>query len=331
LSDESVGLHQLSSPREISARAAQWLIKQYASSAWNVDDQSAFEMWMAESPAHMLAYWRLEAVWGRADRLTALRRPLGATEQPVERRRRIISIIGRSGIGLFLLGALTIGASFYLRPDGSTSYETPLGGHKILVLADGSKIELNTDTLVRVVINGVRRDVWLDKGEAYFQIKHDAAHPFVVRAGNQRITDIGTAFSIRRDADRLQVMLIEGRAKLESDSTELRTKPVVLKPGDVAVATSGGIAFMRKLAPAVSELLAWRRGLLAFDNTPLADVAAEFNRYNREKLIVVGTEARSVGVGGHFRATNLEAFKRIARNILRLHVESHGDETVISR
>ena len=81
----------------------------------------------------------------------------------------------------------------------------------------------------------------------------------------------------------------------------------------------------------MTDQLAWRRGLLAFDSTPLAEVAAEFNRYNRQKLIVVGVDVRNVEVGGHFRATNVDAFKRIARTILKLRVETDGDETVISR
>jgi transmembrane sensor len=319
-----------SGPNEIGERAAWWLVRQHASSGWTADDQAAFESWMDETPAHMMAYWRLEAVWGRADRLSALRETPREAEQPFN-ARRIRSFIAFGAVGLLLLGVVTAGALSYFHTAPPVAYETAVGGHKILTLADGSKIELNTNTRIRLAAGGAQRKAWLDRGEAYFQIRHDAAHPFVVVAGTRQVVDVGTAFSVRRDTGRLQVALTEGRARLESTEGGARTKSILLVPGDVAIATGEGIALVTRPIPELTDRLAWRRGLLAFDSTPLAEVAAEFNRYNRQKLTVVGADARNVEVGGHFRATNVDAFKRIARTILKLRVETHGDETVISR
>jgi transmembrane sensor len=320
----------IAGPREVAERAAEWLIRQHASSEWTADDQAAFEAWMDETPAHMMAYWRLEAVWGRADRLSALRE----TSREAERRpdaRRIRSVVVFGVAGLLLLGVVAAGALSYFQAEQPGAYETAIGGHTILTLADGSKIELNTDTRIRLGADGEGRKVWLDRGEAYFQIRHDADRPFVVVAGSRRVIDVGTAFSVRRDTDRLRVALTEGRARLESTQSDSGVKSIVLVPGDVAVATREGVARVARPIPELTDQLAWRRGLLAFDSTPLAEVAAEFNRYNRQKLIVVGANARSVEVGGHFRATNVDAFKRIARTILKLRVEKRGDETVISQ
>jgi len=317
-------------PKSISERAAWWLVRQHASSGWTADDQAAFEAWMDESPAHMMAYWRLESVWGRADRLSALRKTSSEPKQP-GKARRVGPFVAFGVVGLSLLGLVIAGGLSYLRPNNAVTYETAVGGHKILTLADGSKIELNTNTRIRLTADDTQRKVWLDRGEAYFQIRHDAAHPFVVVAGNRQVIDVGTAFSIRREPGRLQVTLTEGRARLEPTESDTGTKSVVLTPGDVAVATREGIALATRPLPELTDQLAWRRGLLAFDSTPLAEVAAEFNRYNRQKVTVVGADVRNVEVGGHFRATNVDAFKRIARTILKLRVETHGDETVISR
>jgi transmembrane sensor len=325
---ESTQLTPPGDAAEIREQAARWLVRQHASAEFGDEDRIAFQAWMDESPAHMMAYWRLEAVWGRADRLSALRGSPQEAARPIVRQRRMIFF---GTVGLCLLGAVIAVASFLPRTDGSNTYETALGGHKILTLGDGSKIELNTGTLIRMAAEGPQRKVWLERGEAFFQIKHDAAHPFVVVAGNRQVVDVGTAFAMRREPDRLQVTLTEGEARLEPVGAAHDPKALVLTPGDVAVATSGGIALTTRPVAEVSDQLAWRHGLLAFDSTPLGDVAAEFNRYNRQKLLVVGADARSVEVGGHFRATNVEAFKRMARNILKLHVETHGDETVISR
>jgi transmembrane sensor len=326
---ENTGL-SIAGSKEISERAAWWLVRQHASSGWSADDQAAFESWMAQSPAHLMAYWRLEAVWDRADRLSALRETSREAKQP-SNARRIRSFIAFGAVGLCLLGVVTAGALSYFHTEQAVAYETAIGGHKILTLADGSKIELNTDTRIRLAADGARRKVWLDRGEAYFQIRHDAAHPFVVVAGTRQVIDVGTAFSVRRDTGRLQVALTEGRARLESIEGGTGAKSIMLVPGDVAVATRDGVALVTRPIPELTDQLAWRRGLLAFDSTPLAEVAAEFNRYNRQKLVVVGADARNVEVGGHFRATNVDAFKRIARTILKLRVETHGDETVISQ
>jgi len=326
---ENAGL-SIAGSKEISERAAWWLVRQHASSGWSADDQAAFESWMDESPAHLMAYWRLEAVWGRADRLSALRETSREAKQP-SNARRIRSFIAFGAVGLCLLGVATAGALSYFHTEQAGAYETAIGGHKILTLADGSKIELNTDTRIRLAADGAGRKVWLDRGEAYFQIRHDAAHPFVVVAGTRQVIDVGTAFSVRRDTGRLQVALTEGRARLESTEGSTGPKSIMLVPGDVAVATREGVALVTRPIPELTDQLAWRRGLLAFDSTPLAEVAAEFNRYNRQKLVVVGADARNVEVGGHFRATNVDAFKRIARTILKLRVETHGDETVISQ
>lgn len=278
----------------------------------------------------MMAYWRLEAVWDRGDRLSALRKTFSEAKQ-LGKARRIGSSIAFGTVGLSLLGVLIAGGLSYIRPQTVGPYETAIGGHKILTLGDGSKIELNTNTKIRIATNGTQRKVWLDHGEAYFQIKHDAVHPFIVVAGNRQVIDVGTAFSIRRDPDRLQVTLTEGRAQLEPTEGGPDVKSIVLTPGDVLVATRGQVTLATRPIPELTDRLAWRRGLLAFDNTPLAGAAAEFNRYNRQKLIVVGADVRSIAVGGHFRATNVDAFERIARTILKLRVETRDGETVISR
>src|SRR3546814_18300530 len=82
-------------------------------------------------------------------------------------------------------------------------YDTPVGGQRLIALADGSQIELNTKTVVRTAVSKTLRRVWLDNGEVFFEIAHDAAHPFVIFAGPKRITVLGTNFSVRRDGDKV--------------------------------------------------------------------------------------------------------------------------------
>ena len=82
-------------------------------------------------------------------------------------------------------------------------------------LADGTQVELNTNTRLHADVNGLSRTVMLDSGEAYFDVVHDAKRPFTVYAGNRRITDIGTKFSVFRDGDDVRVTVREGKVRVD--------------------------------------------------------------------------------------------------------------------
>ena len=88
---------------------------------------------------------------------------------------------------------------------------------------------------------------------------------------------------------------------------------------------------MTKRSPRnMANALAWRHGVLVFDHTTLADAALAFNQYNREKL-EIGDSAAHLTIDGSFQANNLQLFARVVRAVLGLHVENHGDRTIISR
>jgi len=307
---------------EINAQAAAW-IERRDRDGWNDADQAELEAWLAQAPAHRAAFWRLEAAWADTNRLTAFRPALRREPWPAFSR-----LVFKSVAALALLaicGAAT--ATYVLTPDWKT-YSTTIGGREILTLGDGTRIELNTDSVVRVAQGTHARKVWLDKGEAYFDVTHDAARPFAVTVGNRRITDLGTKFLVRRDADRLKVAVLDGRVQLEDKSGN--TKPAVLTRGDVIVATAGKITRSRTPTKELESDLGWRNGVLVFDNRTLADVAAEFNRYNTRKLIVADETAAQTRIAGTFRADNLDAFVSTAHRVLGLKVEKQGNDIAIS-
>ena len=317
-------------PAEIEGLAAEWLIRRHDAAGWNADAERALNAWLAESYAHQLAYWRLEAAWTRADRLNALNKP-ASTRSLVAMGRRALPLLARVAVVLVLLAGALAGARMFLSREHAVTYQTAIGGHRAFALADGSRIELNTDTTLRVSDGAKQRRIWLEKGEAYFQVKHDSARQFVVMAGDHRIVDLGTKFVIRRDVHRLEVTLVEGRAQIEPTDAGSKERSLLLKAGDVVIATPDAMALVKRPSTLVADSLGWRRGLLIFRNTPLADVADEFNRYNKRKLVVLGDDARNLGVGGHFQANNVEIFARVAEGALGLHVQSHAGEIVISR
>ncbi len=247
-------------------------------------------------------------------------------------RRKVLPILIRSAAALAALAVVGVPVTMImLQPELKATYTVPFGGRQTITLRDGSQIDLNTDTVVRVAETAGERKVWVDRGEAYFTVKHDASRPFVVIAANGRITDLGTKFFVRRDANRLEVALVEGSAQFDENLGRKTARSALLSPGDVVVATASSLTVTKQNGRILSDKLGWRRGVLIFDNTPLSEVAAEFNRYNRTKLVIEGDTAAEIGIGGTFPANDVAAFTRVAQGVLGLKVKNNGNEIVISQ
>ena len=208
----------------------------------------------------------------------------------------------------------------------------PLEAARSFWLADGSSIELNTNTAIQTAFTAQRRVVELIRGEALFKVKHDAARPFVLLAANHRVIDLGTQFLAREDGARLKVVVIEGSARLELKAGEGNEgKSAILTPGDEAVATARDMLITRRSVRQLDNELGWRRGVLIFQHATLVDVAKEYNRYNNRKIVVADAKARSRVISVTLPTNDVAGFARMARNFLGLHVEENDSEIVISR
>ncbi len=310
----------------IRQQASEWLIRRRDSGSWSADDETALNGWLNQSPAHGIAYWRLEAVWNQADRLGALRQPM---LKSVGERARPSAV--KAVAAAALLATLAAAGSAYLLVPRSRVYETPVGGREILTLRDGSQIELNTATEIQIADRTDRREIWLDRGEAFFDVKHDERRPFVVIAGDRRIIDVGTKFAMRRGPSGLQVSVVEGSVRLDREVDNSHTASALLSAGDVATATANVLSVTKHATAVLNDELGWRRGVLVFRHTTLADAVAEFNRYNQKKLTLVNQNIGRLRIGGTFPIANIEGFADAAQEILGLHVVRREDETIISR
>ncbi len=313
---------------DVETEAAAWL-EHRNHAEWSAADQAAFDAWLAQSLAHRIAYLRLEEAWRFADRLTALK-----SETP-RRENRPGSRWGRVIKGSVAASAIVAAAAIAI-PLSSTkpseqTYSTDVGGSKRLTLADGSQIELNTDTAIRIAKDGQTRKVWLDKGEAYFQVVHNANRPFIVVAGNHRLLDLGTKFLVREDRDRLRVSVLEGRVQYEANARKPSALPTLLGAGDVLVATAKSQSVARAGTTEISNALGWRMGVITLDNATLADAAVEFNRYSSHKLVIADRAAANLRIMGTFQAGNADAFAAVAQDIFKLHIDHRENEIVITR
>jgi len=312
------------SANEITEQAANW-IERRSRESWSASDEVHLQDWLFDAPANRIAFWRLESAWSETSRLTALRQP-EAHRVRRETPRRKLPMLSNLAVAATVVVALGLLTSSYFSSREST-YSTALGERKILTLADGSQIELNTNTILRAAITAGARKVWLDKGEAYFSVKHDTARPFEVIVSGRRITDLGTKFNVREEGNRLRVTVLQGRVSFDERDG---SAPTELKPGDIVTSEAGKLSLTRVPTQELTDRLSWRSGKLMFHHAPLSEIAAEFNRYNVKKIVISGEGARSLTVNGTFATNDVQAFARIARTILGLQVDDQGSRVVIS-
>lgn len=317
-------------------RAAHWVLREDRGLA--AQDLIALAGWLEESTANRLAYLRLKAGWQRMEKLAAMRNgecaELSAGRGNAKWRvcrakpwRRglaiaasiLIAIAG--GTGLFL---------YFGVPASVITYTTWKDERPVLHLPDGTKIQLNADTRVQANVTHGVRTVTLYRGEAYFEVVHDPARPFVVNVGNRRITDIGTKFSVRRDGDDIKVIVTEGQVKVDILGTPAATTPVFVNSGNEVLVRADQALVAPESLKDIDAALAWRAGVLTFDQDTLGDAANQFNRYNLRQIVVEG-DARSIRIGGSFRGDNIDVFASLVQKALGLTVRYEDDRIIISK
>jgi len=309
---------------DTEALAAAWLARE--DRGLTAEEADALDLWLTPT-LHKVAYLRLKKSWQRADRLAALK---GAVPLQAERT----GLFSRPSVLVALAAALTllVGGGAYLawRLQAGQAYATEIGRMQAVQLADGSRMELNTNTRVRTDVTAARRAVTLESGEAYFDVVHDANRPFIVYAGNRRITDLGTKFSVFRDGDDVRVLVREGRVRVDILNGAASATPVVAEAGHSVITKGGETLLLSKPERDITDDLSWRSGMLVFNQQTLVEAAEQFNRYNRRQLMVEG-EARKIRIGGSFKADNVEVFVLLLHRGFGLSVNDEGKRIVVSR
>jgi len=226
-----------------------------------------------------------------------------------------------------LIAVATATLLWVLRP---AAYSTRVGEQKVATLEDGSRIALNTDSSVEVQYSAKQRLVQLDRGEAMFEVAHNVARPFLVRAGDKQIRAVGTSFVVRRDGNTVTVTLLHGKVAVTNvRSARTAAEPTYLNPGDRLRAVADEP--VRIDAQPVEAATAWRRGQAVFADTPLSDAVAEMNRYGGPRLILADPNLTLLRVSGVFATNDTGEFARAIATLHGLHVADDGQTLRIMR
>jgi len=268
-------------------------------------DRQAAADWIDADPHHAVAFARMQAAWDSAERLRASPSLVNAFVQPPARarpRRRLLAggLIAASVAVCCVFG----GWAFLLGPQ---TYRTGVGEQRTIHLADGSVIELNTASLVRVTLGKSRRDIRLVRGEAQFQVAHDPSRPFVVDAASARLRAVGTAFDVRiRSQAVVDLTVTQGVVAVLSAAGH-GAQPRVAA-GQAAVIDSGAVAETVLGGQALRQRVAWQQGVIELNGETLAQVVDEFNRYQAHPIVIGDARLESLRIGGRFQVNEADRF-----------------------
>lgn len=318
----------------------------------------AFSRWIDKAPEHRAAYESVDRVWRFArsmahdPRILELRHETALRlTREASRPRRWMGWPAAATILVFLGGALlyTQRAGMLGWSGGSRMagiYQTAVGERLSVTLEDGSRVTLNTDSVLRPAFDAHERRVVLERGQALFEVAKDAVHPFVVETAQRRFVAVGTAFDVRIDGERVQVTMLEGTVRVERSG---RGETAQLSKAEassamperaaaqavVATITAGEqltVLDERQDRIKVAEpdrVTSWRRGQVIFENFRLADAVAEMNRYSSVRIEVAEGALGDLRISGAFATGRPTVFVEAMTSYFPVVATYVDDDTVL--
>lgn len=347
---------------QIESEAAGWLIELQTGEA-DGPARERFAGWLRCSPEHVRSYIELLTCWEDASRYDELRAiDIDALIAAARSEPNVISLVdaafgdpapGSAGhlvsasrvwLGKHRKAAAAAAVAFlvvaglfvWLLP---TQYATGVGERRTVTLADGTSVELDADSRIRVRFSRYERRVTLLEGQAFFRVAKNPERPFEVVSGRTRIRDLGTQFDVNRSASRTIVTVVEGRVSVSyrhRSPAEAAQIPPSMRPIEVGAGQEVVMAadLIPRLEPAnLTAATAWTRNELIFDSAPLPQVAMQFNRLNARQLVIEGARLRSFHVSGVFPAldpTSLPRFLTFLRAQPGIRVTETGNRIIVS-
>ena len=289
-------------------------------------DVRGFSVWRRH-PDNARAFQKVEAMWDAAGALAGNPEMAALTTEAVRaaqgRRRRpsgLLVPLGVAGAAALAICVVSI-AWLQQRP---VSYATAIGEQRTVQLDDGSRIVLDTNSVVSVRYTRDNRSVTLTSGQAMFDVEDDPSRPFVVAAGDTRVTALGTRFDVRRSGEGARVILVEGRVAVRQE--EARSAQWSLKPGQ-QVTTSADRP--RVIAANVPAATSWTVGRLTFENTPISVAVAEVNRYSREPIELRDPRISEIRVSGVFNAGDIDGFVAALTDLYPLRATRSAEGRIV--
>jgi transmembrane sensor len=331
----------------INQAAFDWLAR--VDAGLTAAETAEFEAWLAADARHYGAYIRAQAVFGQARRIKAFAHSpdpddwahyiqAGNDDPPREAeagdsvdaparrvsRRAFFGVAGG-------VAAVGLAAAFFAtgRPAQALTFQTGLGERRDVLLADGSRVALNTDSELRVLFDKTLRIVELIRGEALYNVVHDGKRPFIVDAAGFKVRADEASFAIQQlRGFRPQLLVKEGTVDVTpNNSTSLKVEANTKITFLIGSKLSGVMLSPEEM----DRELMWREGKIAFEDTPLYSAIATFDRYGPVHIDVQDPYLLNRTVSGVFSSDDPMGFAKVVAELFDLNAIPEGKGIALRR
>lgn len=320
----------------IVRQASAWFARLRADDV-NENERRRWRDWLESDPRHRAAYERFERLWSgfgahapcpeiesRIRAGASVLKPSHSRSKPPARSWTDMM----AGIAATILVAVgVVGWLSTLDDVPELHYATAIGEQRTVLLEDGSRISLDTDTRLHVRFSDDERSIVLEQGRAFFRVAKER-RPLAVYASDRKIRAVGTAFDVYRRQGGVEIMLVEGKVLLFPHSGATQDTPIPMIAGQRARFVA------KRLNPVIETAGAhqtppWLSGKLIFNDAPLPAVLAEFNRYNSHPVVLGDADLARIRISGVFRSDDPQAFLNALRDIYALSVMPAPDGDLV--
>lgn len=342
---------------QVYEEATAWLIE-FRTGTPDARARQQLDEWLRTSPEHVRAYLEVTSIWENTAlhdgerKVTAEEHiaralaednvvPLNVAGQPDNRvsarpgkATRKWAIAASAAFLCIATGVLT-----WLHFQGTPTYSTQTGEQRSITLADGSTMEMNARSRVRVHYSEHERSVELLAGQVLFQVAKDKQRPFIVQSDDVRVRAVGTQFDVYRKQSGTIVTVVEGRVAVSNALTNRQAgeaPDVPSAPGPIQLSAGQQVSLsVAEVSPPkrvdVATATAWTQRRLVFDSVPLRDVADEFNRYNARQIVLDGADVEDLAIMGVFSSTDPASLVRFLRAQPGIHVVEDDTRILITQ
>lgn len=342
-------VYKLSPQARVIDEASQWIAR--LDRGLSIEEKPLLDQWLADSNQNRLALLKVGQAWDKTEVLSDLAE-LFPKQETATSLTPIKSMAIAASIALL---ALTLTFSLFELSrevsEGSNEfavsnmeglYKTAIGEHTSITLPDGTELELNTNTSVRVNYSTQQRLLILQQGELHVDVAHDETRPLSVIVGSQIVQAVGTAFNIELGANQsVDLVVTEGKVLVGANDsivlTDLEVDPIQLPISSLAVSEGERVLLgqleekVQMIDPAEVEIqLSWREGTLVFRGESLEHAIQEISRYTPVEFVFLDENIRHLQVAGLFQTGDVDGLLTALNDSFQIESQRVDQKVLLS-
>lgn len=322
----------------IQQQAATYVARLY-SGELSAEEEMQIYVWCDRSPEHQQEFDSMLAIWDTSNQLFQTAQPNKNKKKNKKNAYWLTSIAASLVCTVLVMWYLTLPgpAPLYQAaiPKPNT-YHTAIGEISTVGLPDGSAVTLNTDSAIRINFTGQQRRVWLERGEAFFDVAKDESRIFSINTGEKTIRVIGTKFNVRKSDATLKVSVTEGLVAIQpsalpsSEHIDFEEAETLLPAGSVGAFNGTSEVITHVTSKEVLANQQWRQGIFRFNNEPLANVITEFNRYRLKKITLQNRDLGKLKISGVFKLKDGDSILSALEAALPVEIDRYPEYIELS-